>query len=71
MLYEGVDHADRLCTTYEVDIKSKKWWRRIFWGVLDIMSVNAFEVYKKCHETIPLIEIICLVGQGLISRKEF
>ncbi|XP_050426609.1 piggyBac transposable element-derived protein 3-like [Adelges cooleyi] len=33
----GVDHADQLRMTYGVDRKSKKWWHRIFWGLLDIM----------------------------------
>lgn len=66
----GVDHADRLRAAYGVNRKSKKWWHRIFWGVLDIMFVNAFVVYKERHETIPLLEFRRLVVQGLLAQKE-
>lgn len=66
----GVDYAYRLRAVYGVNRKSKKWWHRIFWGVLDIMFVNAFVVYKERHETIPLLEFRRLVVQGLFAQKE-
>lgn len=66
----GVDHADQLRTSYGVDRKSKKWWHRIFWGVLDIMFVNAFVIYKERHEKLPLLEFRRQVVQGLMAQKE-
>lgn len=46
----GVDHADRLRALYNVDRKSKKWWLRIFWGLLDITFVNAYVIYCQMFE---------------------
>ncbi|XP_060855513.1 piggyBac transposable element-derived protein 3-like [Metopolophium dirhodum] len=33
----GVDKADQLRALYNVYRKSKKWWHRLFWGVIDII----------------------------------
>lgn len=41
----GVDHADQLRASYCVDRRSKKWWLRIFWSLLDLVFVNAYVVY--------------------------
>lgn len=66
----GVDHADQLRTSYGVDRKSKKWWHRLFWGILDIMFINAFVIYKERHGKIPLLVFRRQVVQGLLSEKE-
>lgn len=66
----GVDHADQLRTSYGVNRKSKKWWHRMFWGILDIMFVNAFVIYKERHEKLPLLEFRRQVVQGLMTQKE-
>lgn len=51
----GVDHADRLRALYNVDRKSRKWWLRIFWGLLDMAFVNAFVVYCEMFESTDLL----------------
>ena len=43
----GVDKADMLCAVHGVSRKSKKWWHRIFFGLLDRCLVNAAVVYDK------------------------
>lgn len=63
----GVDHADQLRTTYGVNRKSKKWWHRIFWGLLDIMFVNSYVVYKQIHGSITLLDFRRSVTQGLLT----
>lgn len=40
----GVDHADRLRALYNIERKSRKWWHRLFFGLLDIMFVNSYVV---------------------------
>ena len=42
----GVDKADQLCAIYEIDRKSKKWWHRIFFGIIDRTIVNAHIVHN-------------------------
>ncbi|XP_060875876.1 piggyBac transposable element-derived protein 3-like [Metopolophium dirhodum] len=66
----GVDHADQLRMSYGVDRKSKKWWHRLFWGILDIMFINAFVIYKERHKKIPLLVFRRQVVHGLLSEKE-
>lgn len=45
-LYMGcVDKADMLKSYYEINRKSKKWWHRILWHLLDVTLVNAFIIY--------------------------
>ena len=43
----GVDRADQLCAIYGIDRKSKKWWHRIFFGIIDRTIVNAQIVHNK------------------------
>jgi len=45
----GEDHADQLRVTYGVDRRSKKWWHRLFWGMIVILFVNAYIIYKDLN----------------------
>lgn len=66
----GVDHADQLRVTYGVDRRSKKWWHRLFWGMIDILFVNAYIIYKDLNGPMTLLEFRRIVVQGLINKKE-
>ena len=45
----GVDRFDRQRAMYSVSRKSKKWWLRIFYFILDAAVVNAFNLYAAVH----------------------
>jgi hypothetical protein len=47
----GVDKADMLCGIYSVNRKSKKWWHRIFFGIIDRIFINAMMAYNKLGDT--------------------
>lgn len=64
----GVDHADRLRALYCVDRKSKKWWLRIFWGLLDIVFVNAYVVYCQIFGQMDVLEVRRSIALGLMSE---
>lgn len=64
----GVDHADRLQVLYCVDRKSKKWWLRIFWGLLDIVFVNAYVVYCQIFGQMDVLEVRRSIALGLMSE---
>lgn len=66
----GVDHADQLRSSYAVNRRSKKWWHRLFWGMLDILFVNSFIIYKELNGLISLLEYRRILSQGLITQKE-
>lgn len=41
----GVDRADQLITYYGFHHFSKKWWKRVFFHLLDVSFMNAYLVY--------------------------
>lgn len=42
----GVDTADHYVSSYMFVRKSKKWWRKMFFWLLDITVVNSFLLYN-------------------------
>lgn len=64
-----VDQADRLRQAYCVDRRSKKWWHRLFFGLLDMAFVNSYIIYNKINpeEQITLLEYRRNVSLGLMS----
>ena len=43
----GVDLADMLIELYHIDLKSRKWYTRIFFYLLDMSIVNAWLLYRR------------------------
>lgn len=66
----GVDHHDQLRATYGMDRRSKKWWHRLFWGMLEMVFVNSYVIYQDLNGNIPLLEYRRLLVQGLQAKKE-
>lgn len=52
----GVDHMDQFLVYYAIGRKSIKWYKIIFWRVLDMAIVNGFVLYNLCHEDKPLYQ---------------
>ena len=46
----GIDKDNMLCSIYGAGRKSKKWWHRIFFGLVSHTLCNAYVVYKKLIE---------------------
>lgn len=64
----GVDKADQYSTTYDIDRKSNKWWRRVFHRLLQIAAVNSWILYKQLKKKeIPLIFFLIPLGDQLIE----
>ncbi|KAK3758964.1 hypothetical protein RRG08_005590 [Elysia crispata] len=64
----GVDKADMLCSLYGMDRKSRKWWHRLFFGIIDRMLVNSYVVHNKLEDkAIPLLLFRRLVAQHLLT----
>ena len=42
-----VDKADMLKSYYEINRKSKKWWKRIFWHIVDVALMNSFIISSQ------------------------
>lgn len=46
----GVDLLDSLIGRYKIKIRSKKWYIRIFYHLLDVTIVNSWLLYKRAAE---------------------
>ncbi|XP_043283530.1 piggyBac transposable element-derived protein 4-like [Venturia canescens] len=71
-----VDNADQLKSTYARDRKSKKWWQRIFWHLMDTAVVNAYILYIEQGnrdnlnlKTFRLGLVNALVGASIECKK--
>ena len=42
----GVDIADQCCVYYSFIRKSKKWWRKVFFWLLEVTVVNSYTLHK-------------------------
>ncbi|XP_069945897.1 piggyBac transposable element-derived protein 3-like, partial [Cherax quadricarinatus] len=63
----GVDKHDMLRQLYGANSKSKKWWHRIFLGLLGMSIVNANVVYNETHSPLSLLEFRRELAQGLLA----
>lgn len=64
----GVDKSDQYSTYYEIDRKSNKWWKRVFYRLLNIAVSNAWIIYKKFQtKEISLIDFLVPLAENLIE----
>ena len=47
----GVDKADQLAVYYCFQRKSLKWWKKVFFWLLETSVVNSFIIYKEHNTT--------------------
>ena len=43
----GVDLADMLIALYRIDCKTKRWYIKVFWHLVDIAKVNGWILYRR------------------------
>ena len=46
----GVDVSDQLRASYSCQVRSHKWWHRIFYFLLDLTVINMYIYYLACVE---------------------
>lgn len=63
--------VNRLRAAYCIDRRAKKWWHRLFFGLLDIAFVNSYVIYKKINpdDNISLLEFRRGVSTGLMIKS--
>ena len=47
----AVDRADHLCSSYNFARKSLKWWRKLFFWLLEICAVNSYIIFNLHRKT--------------------
>ncbi|XP_050301506.1 piggyBac transposable element-derived protein 5-like [Anthonomus grandis grandis] len=65
-----VDRFDQKKSSYELDRKSKKWWMRIFFHLIDCCVVNSFTLYRlRGLKRLPLKDFRRRVVDGLLAER--
>lgn len=65
----GVDLADQMSGVYEMDRKSSKWWKKVFYRLLMISIVNSWVIYNEVRrKKEPLIEFLFVLSEALIAK---
>ena len=44
---DGVGLADMLIALYRINVKTKRWYIKVFWHLTDICKVNAWNIYCR------------------------
>ena len=64
----GVDLHDQMVTLYELDRKSRKWWRKVFFRMLMVAVHNSFVVFCETQrKKIPFLNYLVSLAEGLID----
>lgn len=51
----GVDLVDRMIAHYPHGFKSKKWYLRVFFHLLNMSIINSWILYRKYFNNMPLV----------------
>ena len=46
----GIDLADMVIALYRIPCKTKHWYQKIFWHLVDIAKVNAWLLYRRHYQ---------------------
>ena len=65
-----VDRADQMAGIYELDRKSGKWWKKVFYRLLMHSAVNAWIKYKELHRNSkqPFFQFLMELAEQLIEE---
>ena len=64
----GVDRSDQMLSYYTFSRKTVKWWKKLFFHLLDLAVVNAHILYKKSSKEKMSLEIFYeKVAEGLLA----
>ncbi|GBN24432.1 hypothetical protein AVEN_70443-1 [Araneus ventricosus] len=67
----GIDKSGMLRAIYDRDRKSKKWWRRLFFAVLEMAYVNSYIAYVEVRcEKMSSLEYKRCITKGLVTKSK-
>ena len=74
----GVNLADMLIALWRISVKTKRWYIKIFWNLVDIAKVNGWILYKRhrVQLSIPrkeektLLDFSCELAKSLIKGNK-
>lgn len=69
----GVDFLNSMLGYYRINIRSKKYYMKIFIHILDLCVVNAWLLYRRVHTNdlyLPLVDFKLLVSEVLCEKQK-
>ncbi|GAQ90847.1 hypothetical protein KFL_006920015 [Klebsormidium nitens] len=71
---DGVDQFDKACLSQhysaEMEVVSRKWWIRVFLGLLDSAFSNAYILFKEEHPEVSRFEFMLTLQQQLVENTQ-
>ena len=67
----GVDLTDQLAGIYEFDIKSTKWWKKVFYKILMLTTTFSYIIYNEIrhkNKKIPFLVLLMVLAQSIIQH---
>jgi len=73
----GVDLADQMTSLYDIDRKSQKWWRKVYYKLLMMAVYNSFVVFREVSQKkttffrflVALAEALITEGRRGVPKK--
>ena len=50
----GVDLANHIRSNYSLQVRTHKWWHRVFFSLLDLSTTNMYVIYKDLWKKHPI-----------------
>jgi len=68
----GVDLADQMAGLYDLDRKSLKWWKKVFYRFLLFAVVNSWVVHKELQRKpkMAFLDFLCDLSESLIAKGQ-
>jgi len=68
----GVDLADQMAGLYDLDCKSLKWWKKVFYLFLLFAVVNSWVVHKELQRKpkMAFLDFLCDLSESLIAKGQ-
>ena len=74
----GVDLADMLIALYRIEVKTKRWFIKVFWHLVDICKVNGWLLYRRHSRQLglpgakqkPFLQFCTEIATALINIKK-
>ena len=63
-----VDHADQIIGLYDLDRKSQKWWRKVFFDYCLLLCIIPTSFFVKPITKIPYIGFFMKVAENIIEE---
>lgn len=62
---------DSMLEYYRIKIRSKKWYLRVFFHMIDLVCVNSWLLWRRCNEDtyMPLLDFKLLIAE-VLTKKE-